>query len=76
LRTLGYKTFHPYIDESYDSETSDVVRLKMILKEIERLSKFNDDEVSEFIDMVKPIVEHNYLTLLDRKDNQYIHKIG
>jgi hypothetical protein len=74
LRTLGYKTFHPYIDESYDAETNDVTRLKLILKEIERLSKFNDDEVAEFIDMVKPIANHNYYNMSQRQNKQYIHK--
>jgi hypothetical protein len=76
LRDLGYKTFHPYIDERYDTETNDVSRLKMILNEVKRLSNLNDEEVSTFIDMVKPITEHNFLNLITKKNNQYIHKIG
>jgi hypothetical protein len=76
LRTLGYKTFHPFIDESYDTETDDVVRLKMILTEVKRLSNLTDDEIEHFIDMVKPITNYNFLNLVKKQNNQYIHKIG
>ena len=72
----GFKTFHPFIDESYDTEKNDVVRLKMILKEVERLSSFSDTEVETFIDMIKPITLHNFLNLTRKNNNQYIHKIG
>jgi hypothetical protein len=76
LQQLGYKTFHPFIDESYDKETNDVGRLKMILKEVERLSNLSDDKIEKFIDMVKPITNHNFLNLVKKQNNQYIHKIG
>lgn len=76
LHQLGYKTFHPFIDESYDTEKNDVTRLKMILNEVERLATFNDAEIETFIDMVKPITLHNFSNLVFRKDKKYIHKIG
>jgi hypothetical protein len=76
LHQLGYKTFHPFIDERYDTEKNDVVRLKMILKEIERLSNLSDNEIEKFIDMVKPITSYNFLNLVRKKNNEYIHKIG
>ena len=76
LRDLGYKTFHPYIDESYDTETNDISRLKMILKEVERLSSFSDTEVEIFIDVIKPITNHNFINLIRKKNNEHIHKIG
>jgi hypothetical protein len=76
LRDLGYKTFHPYIDERYDTETNDVVRLKMILNEVERLSSFSDTELETFIDIVKPITKHNFINLIRKKNNEHIHKIG
>jgi hypothetical protein len=63
LRDLGYKTFHPYINESYDDEFDNNMRMKKILSEIERLSNMNDEQVKEFIDNVKPICEHNQLLL-------------
>ena len=76
LHQLGYKTFHPFIDESYDTEKNDFTRLKMILNEVERLANFNDAEIETFIDMVKPTTLHNFSNLVFRKDKKYIHKIG
>jgi len=59
LRTLGYKTFHPYINEDYDHEFDNNMRFKKILKELERICNMSDREVTEFVKNVKPICEHN-----------------
>ena len=59
LKSLGYKTFHPYIDESYDDEFDDNNRLKMIIKEVEKICNLSDDEVIEFCNNVKSICEYN-----------------
>ena len=37
LRTMGFKTFHPFINEEYDKEPNRVKRLEMIIKEINKL---------------------------------------
>jgi hypothetical protein len=37
---LGYKTFDKWIDESYDLEENYFVRGKLIVKEINKFSKF------------------------------------
>lgn len=68
VRSLGYKTFHPFIDESYDSETDDIKRFDLITKEIERLNNFTDDEWLEFTKNVKDIVDHNYQIVMNKKD--------
>ena len=60
LRELGYKTFSPYIDESYDNETNDYKRLSMIVEETKRLSNLNDNELTDFLNGTKEIVEYNY----------------
>ena len=59
LRELGYKTFHPWIDESYDTEIDDNKRLLMILDEIERLSNLVPSELTKFLDGVRDICEYN-----------------
>lgn len=63
LRTYGFNTFHPYINESYDSEEDDDLRLDMIVSETERLCRFTDEQWIEFQTDIKPVVEHNFLTL-------------
>lgn len=73
LKEIGYKTFSPYIDESYDEEVNDYERLKMIVNEIERLSNLSEPQLVEFLTAVKEIVEHNYQLLTSKsselKDN-------
>lgn len=83
LKTLGYRTFHPYIDESYDDEFDNNLRLKKILKEVERISNMSDAEVSEFINNVRPICIHNRKNIKskskpfiigDDPENKILHK--
>lgn len=75
LRELGYRTFHPYINEDYDKETDDVKRLKLIVQEVYRLSNLGQDELFEFIDNVKPIVKHNLHVLRSKPHYGHIHKL-
>ena len=65
----GYQTFHPYINESYDSVENDEDRLVAICDEIERLSKFTDDEWITWQINVQPILEHNFQRLKNTKRN-------
>ena len=69
LREHGYQTFHPYINESYDSVENDEDRLVAICDEIERLSKFTDDEWITWQINVQPILEHNFQRLKNTKRN-------
>jgi UDPglucose 6-dehydrogenase len=59
LRSHGYKTFHPFINESYDAVENDAERMQLIFNEISRLSSMTDDQYREWMQQVKPIVEHN-----------------
>ncbi|MDC3304994.1 hypothetical protein OAV13_00580 [bacterium] len=66
LRKLGYKTFHPLIDESYDSVKHTKDRCRKIIKELERLRGMSDAEWDNLLFMCEPIVEHNYNNLMSR----------
>jgi UDPglucose 6-dehydrogenase len=59
LRKCGYKTFHPYINETYDTIEDDNERMTAIVNEIARLCSFTDDEWKEWMQNIKPIVEYN-----------------
>jgi len=74
LRDIGYQTFHPYINESYDLEVDNAERLYKIVLEIERLCNLNEKELHDFIDHVAPICEHNYDLLMNR--SQFIFDLG
>ena len=67
LRHAGYKTFHPYIDESYDDITDDEDRIEAIINEVERLSKFTDEEWLAWQSDIRHIVDHNFNNLKDFK---------
>jgi hypothetical protein len=59
LQDYGYKTFHPYIDETYDSIEDDDMRMEAIITEIERLCAFTDNQWIEWQQNIKDIVEYN-----------------
>ena len=65
IRSRGFKTFSPYIDESYDNEKNSYKRLKKIIIEVERLCKLNDEQIKEFILQTEEIVKYNYDKLIN-----------
>jgi hypothetical protein len=60
LRALGYKTFHPWINEDYDNILDHKERFDAIIKEITRISKLNMSQLEDLWNNVLPIIEHNY----------------
>jgi hypothetical protein len=75
LRHIGYKTFHPFINEDYDKEPNDAKRMKLIIEEVNRLSNLSQAELFEFIDNVKPIVNHNFQLLCRKKHYGHLYKL-
>lgn len=75
LRDMGFRTFHPYIDETYDTETDDDKRLDMVVAETERLCRFTDDEWLSWQTAIKEIVEHNYKTIIGMKSYHGIDNV-
>ncbi len=67
LRQLGYKTFSPYIDESYDDEVDDQQRSLMVANEVKRLCDLNESQLEEFLVGCRSIVEHNFNVVLNKK---------
>jgi|TARA_R100000479_G_scaffold81415_1_gene39463 hypothetical protein len=59
LKELGFKTFSPYIDESYDEVISPFRRMQKITKEIKRLCSMSDTEIHEWFLGMKDILIHN-----------------
>jgi hypothetical protein len=62
LKKLGYKTFHPYINESYDDVINLSDRLKMVVLELKRLSELRDNDPDTFYtnyDQIKNISKYN-----------------
>ena len=71
LRSLGYKTFSPLIDESYDDEEDIAKRLLMIVKEVKRLCELTPVELENFLIEAGKICDYNLEILMNKDD--YVH---
>lgn len=70
LKKLGFKTFNPYIDETYDTLEDNQLRLNSIVDEIQRISQLSKNEFVEMIDGCNKVALENYNILLEKKDAQ------
>jgi hypothetical protein len=55
----GLKSFHPFIDESYDNETNPVERAILVAQEISRILRMSSSEFEDFYAKIKPIIMYN-----------------
>lgn len=62
LRKLGFKTFHPYIDESYD-ETDDKERWLGIIDAIKKIESIEDKE--SWYSNMRDILKHNHKLFIE-----------
>lgn len=60
LKHWGFKTYSPFIDESYDELRNGDQRLAAITREIDRLSKIPESTLICQIEELADITEHNY----------------
>jgi hypothetical protein len=59
IRSYGFKTFGPWIDESYDSETDSFERMKKIIKSMKQIQQLQGQEQQDFLQSVRQIAEFN-----------------
>jgi hypothetical protein len=65
LQELGFKTFAPFIDESYDDETDKVKRMGMIYSELKRICEMSKEEIHNWYWSMEDTLIHNYHHFLD-----------
>lgn len=65
LHKLGFKTFHPLINESYDTEQDYHTRVHMIYKEIERLCSMPIEYLHNWYWEMEEILKHNRSNLFN-----------
>jgi hypothetical protein len=59
LRKLGFKTFAPWIDESYDLEPITDKRFDMIQDEVRRIAALTSDHRQQMIQEINEIADYN-----------------
>jgi hypothetical protein len=66
LKELGYRTYHPYINEDYDKIEDHGDRAIAIVNEIERLCNLKGSEFRNWHAKVREIAQYNYRVLKGR----------
>jgi hypothetical protein len=59
LRSLGFQTFSPYIDENYDTIVDPAQRLDAIFREVERLAALGEADLNNIQRSLLPRLQHN-----------------
>ena len=76
LKQRGYKTFYPFIDESYDDEEDFDVRSKMLLAEVYKLCQMSKIDLLSWYEDQADILMYNYKKyLLDDPISESVNKI-
>ena len=60
LRRYGFKTFDSLWDESYDTETNDIVRIEKIGQLLKELDQLSQTEKQQLFRHASAITQHNY----------------
>jgi hypothetical protein len=59
LKSHGFRTFHPHINETYDAIESFSARIEAIADEVDRLTAVSDDEFSTTMSAVTRVAHYN-----------------
>lgn len=83
IKRLGFKTFSPHINESYDQICNPTERLSCIIQEVRRLSQLTNYELKQLRCSLKDIIDFNlswsnneYQSYLQRIDEHLIATIS
>jgi hypothetical protein len=60
LKGKGFETFGDFIDESYDQEKDDVLRMQKLILEVDRICKWDHKQIKAFCEYAKPICKRNF----------------
>lgn len=74
LKKLGFKTFHPFINEDYDKIENNETRFVTVLNEIYRITTLSKDEIHKWYNSILDVLEHNQKLLLSSKSLNVYYK--
>ena len=76
MKDMGYKTFEPFIDESYDDIEDDVVRMEKIQSEIKRICNMNKNKLHDSYYKMKDILIYNRNNFLSNGTTRVIDTLS
>jgi len=59
LKSYGFKTFHPFINEDYDTEKNDSKRLRLIAKAMQKFCKLSHETKEHYLNEMYKIAKFN-----------------
>ena len=65
LRSMGFKTFSPFINEEYDTIVDHLERAEVLVQEIKRLAELPEKEFKNIIDNCREAIKHNQELILN-----------
>lgn len=66
LRDYGFKTFSPYIDETYDTIDDPVERGIELVRTLKGIVKLSEDDFATLLDRCQEAIQHNRQLLTDK----------
>ena len=75
LRDYGFKTFGPFIDESYDEETDPVKRMYLLEQEIQKLSGMDINQIHTWYHSIVDVLVYNQQHLKTFVDYNPYHEV-
>lgn len=74
LKSYGFKTFSPFINESYDQEPDPVARLVKITKEMKRIADMSESDKNQLFNNINSIAKHNQELFFSQVWHDYVVK--
>lgn len=74
IKSLGFKTFSPFIDESYDDELIDSIRLEKVIHEVAKFHHKTKEQKDKFLNDVKDICIYNQKHFISFCENHKTHQ--
>ena len=71
LKDMGFKSFWPFIDESYDMEEDCEKRMLMIVEEVKRLCSMPKEEIHNWYYNMQDILIHNWKRIVENDINPF-----
>jgi hypothetical protein len=73
LRSYGFKTFSPLIDEDYDQETNTVIRLQKIISAMKKFNDLSTNRKSCVYREIKKIANYNRQWFFSKEFDDIVH---